>query len=124
MEPVLRALLAHQALTVLRLDASVAFGSAGWKQKLKLFELTSVGVGGLALTPVAAEVVQELVVPHLGEAKLRGGPDTRDALFGLLEDLAVTLKLRKPTVALVEERDDDSGVAEYDDLAGHFRDGG
>ncbi len=120
MEPILRSPAAHRAPIVSRLDASVAFSVPGWKKKLKIFELNSVGVGGLALTPIAAEVVQQLVVPHLG-ARLACGPDTRDALVRLLKSYAGELGIRRPVVGLVEERDSDSGVAEYDDLAKIFR---
>ncbi len=121
LEPILRSPAAHRAPVVSRLDASVAFGEPGWKEKLRIFELNSVGVGGLALTPIAAEVVQQLVAPHLDHPGLARGPDPRDALTRLLQSHARALGLRRPVVGLIEERDSDSGVAEYDDLAAHFR---
>lgn len=119
--PILKSKAAHVAPTVLRLDASVGLDDEAWREKLKIFEVNSVGVGGLALTPVAAEVVRELVLPHLDAKKLRSGPDTRDALAKLMRQYAAKMfKVKEPVVGIIEERDSDSGVAEYDDLAEHF----
>lgn len=120
--PVLSQRAALAAPVVARLDASVAFARPGWKEKLKLFELNSVGVGGLALTPIAQEVIREVCVPALGKdgPALAAGPDTREGLFDVLKAQARALRLDRPVFALVEERDDDSGTAEYDDLSRRF----
>jgi hypothetical protein len=111
-----------------RLDAVVDFARPDWKDTLTFVEPNLSGVGGLHLLPVAEQLMERVVVPHLAspELSLERGSDIRELMFGEIVDHLVAIG-RAPagaqsrTVALIEPRERTPGVEEQELLQRHFR---
>jgi len=110
---------ALRAPVVSRLDASMALGRSTWKDDLRLFEVNSVGVGGMHLVPTAEEVVGR--IHRQGGEGLQPCPDLRIALMRLLEWQARRLGAKSPVLGIVEDRSEPGGTAEYDWIARRLR---
>ncbi len=75
-----------------RLDATVDYSTAQWKDSIKFMEPNLTGIGGLHIAPTAMELLADLVVPALLEQdptiRLQLAEDIRDLLLqDLLEHL-------------------------------------
>lgn len=127
-ESFFRAAAAHPhafaAPVVSRLDTSVALDRPTWRDGMRLFELNSVGIGGMDLVAVSESVVRDLCVPVLrrlaGPMTARLGADNRDQLLAMLRAHASSLGVAKPVIGLVEDRSEPDGTIEYDHFARHF----
>ncbi len=68
-----------------RMDATVDYSTAEWKDSIKFMEPNLTGIGGLHIAPTAMELLADLVVPALLEQdptiRLQLGEDIRELLL-------------------------------------------
>jgi hypothetical protein len=115
---------AYAAPIVSRLDASADLYGADWRETLRLFEVNSVGIGGIDLISTGDRVVRDTVVRKLG-LKLRPFPDLRAKLLALLVSTARARGAgARPVIALIEDRSSLIGTLEYDAFQVFFRTAG
>ena len=108
-----------------RLDAVVDFSSPMWKESLKFVEPNMSGIGGLHLTPMAEQIIADLVFPMLkqygGGLRLQSGHDMRELFMQEVLDHMEAIGRPKGTVCFVEPKYCNSGIDEQEDLASFYQ---
>lgn len=99
-----------------RLDTNFLVEDPRWPPVLRILEFNSVGVGCLHFLPVAAQLVEEHILPALGHVLAPGsyqlGSDPRELLRRLLVAHARSIGRATCTVAFVERREPMTGGAD------------
>jgi hypothetical protein len=111
-----------------RLDASADFADLEWDQDFSFFEVNGVGVGGIYYAPVAEQIINQVVVPHMQRYApglvLKESDDFRQLLLERLTHHARTIGRRRVNCALVQDRRDPGGAVEFDRILRYFADRG
>jgi hypothetical protein len=110
-----------------RLDANVDFADLDWEERFAIFEVNSVGVGGIYYTPTCEAIIHEVVGPAMREHApgllLKPNDDYRDLLLQQLTSHARVIGRRRLNIAMVQESDP-GGAQEYERIAEHFAERG
>jgi hypothetical protein len=111
-----------------RLDASADFANLDWADQFAFFEINAVGVGGIYYTPVAEQIINELVVPHMQRYApglvLKPNDDYRQLLLERLTHHARAIGRRRVNCALVQNRRERGGALEFERVVRYFADQG
>lgn len=104
-----------------RLDAVVDFCSPMWKESLKFVEPNLSGIGGLHMTPMAEQIVAEVVFPvlsaHRPELALDIGQDIRELFLQEVLDHLEAIGRPRGTICFVEPKYCNTGIDEQQVLA-------
>jgi uncharacterized circularly permuted ATP-grasp superfamily protein len=107
-----------------RLDASVDFADLDWDEEFSFFEINSVGVGGVYYTPVAEQVINDVVSPHMKRHApglvLKENDDYRQLLLERVTHHARAIGCRRINVALVQDMRSVGGALEHAEIAKYF----
>lgn len=104
-----------------RLDGSVCYDQANWRQSLRMLEPNAVGVGGVHYAPstcsILLDVLEDVLTRQFRGHAVTPTPDPRELLIDELR--AVARRLNRPlrAVALLENRDYTTGTDEFSALA-------
>ncbi|MEK6608313.1 MAG: hypothetical protein AABZ30_11675 [Myxococcota bacterium] len=122
-EEVLRELHTRRALDgpiLGRIDTNTPLGDPDWRRAIRIFEVNSVGVGGIDYVVSTERIVAAGLALRPSGGRLRAGPDLRDHLLRAIVAHARSLGAPRPSIALVEERTP-GGTLELEAFRDHFR---
>jgi hypothetical protein len=110
---------------VYRLDASLNLASPEAARSALFFESNSVAVGGMFYAPVAESILCDTSLrtfyPHPSACPLVRNQDTRLIVLHKLVAHARAMGIRTPTIAVIEDKQWNTGITEFKPIVAFFK---